>query len=84
MTKRYILGERTITNIFQRTEQRHVSGSGKEAVMATEKLGWYVTLDHRFSYYIGEEQPLLEIGQEITVVLETVGVDVTKEGVSHA
>lgn len=70
MVTRYKIHTGHITNVFEQTASRHISGVDKEAVMETSKLGWYVTVDRMFSFYVGEERPALEIGQQISIVLE--------------
>lgn len=60
----------TITNVFEKTEQRHVSGAGKEAEFKEVKAGWFATINHIHSYYLGMERPVMEIGEDIVIIIE--------------
>lgn len=61
-----------ITNVYQ--PQRHVyrgGGAGKDAVIDSEPIGWFITVNHIHSFFVGHEKPKIEKGQRITIILQS-------------
>ena len=54
-----------VIKVEQKTELKHISGAGKDAVMESISLGWFVTLDNFFSIGIGNEKPDIEVGDVV-------------------
>lgn len=59
----------TISDVFERKLQKHVSGFGPEAVFTTESRGWYIKINDQFTIFMGTEKPLLEKGDKIDIAI---------------
>jgi hypothetical protein len=66
---RFVLKGR-ITGIYQPERTVHKEGAGKDAVLETEKLGWYVTVDFLNSFYVGNEKPPFKVGDAVSIILQ--------------
>lgn len=60
----------TITRVFENKVRKHVSGSGPEAVFATDSAGWYVRISNEISLFCGMEKPDLNEGDKVTITLQ--------------
>lgn len=59
----------TITDVFERKLQKHVSGFGPEAVFTTESRGWYVKINNQFTIFLGAEKPQFRPGEKVDIAL---------------
>ena len=59
----------TVTDIFERKLQKHISGAGKEAVFSTASAGWYIQLDGMISIHTGAEPAPFKVGDKLILNL---------------
>lgn len=60
----------TISDVFERKVQKHVSGAGPEAVFSSDSAGWYLRINDNLSIYVGMQKPDLAPGDKMVMKLE--------------
>lgn len=60
----------TVTEVTERKRKQYVSGYGDKAEFKDVSDGWHMTVDHRFTFYVGSSRPMdLSEGDEIDLVV---------------
>lgn len=60
----------TITHVFERKVQKHVSGAGDYALFTSDSAGWYVRLNDHIALHVGAAKPDIADGAEYELVLQ--------------
>lgn len=64
----------TTSHVVLRTEERfvsrHLKGVGKEAEFTQESAGWYIILENHVGLYVGQLDPKVPAGTQITIAIE--------------
>jgi hypothetical protein len=60
-----------VVNVEQKFKLVHIAGTGKDAIMRQENLGWFVTFDNFMCVPWGQIVPSLDIGDYVKFSLET-------------
>lgn len=60
----------TVTDVFERKVQKHVSGAGDHAVFSSDSAGWYIRIENNLSIYVGMQKPDVAPGDKMVMKLE--------------
>ncbi len=67
-TKEQFTARTQVSRVFEKKIKQCVSGSGETAVFSEISGGWWIVIDG-LEWFVGEEKPLAQQGNKVTVTL---------------
>jgi hypothetical protein len=62
-----------VVEVFEKFQQRHISGTGKDWVCENVSIGWFVLYEGSYeALYVGAEKPSLAPGDTICITFRKV------------
>jgi len=61
-----------VLSVEEKFRDVHISGTGPEAVMGKESLGWFVRISESSAIRVGTEKPGLQPGDTVKLTMEKV------------